>query len=77
VTGPATIPPVPAAQLTLRPPPEPPPEVVAAIAAAAQLLWPRPQAPGAPDEAHLAWRFSGRWWARPMPMRRERPWVRS
>ena len=75
MTGPATIPPVPDAQLTLRPPPEPPPEIVAAIAAAAQLLWLRPQAPGPPDEGHLAWRFSGRWWARPMPMRRERPWV--
>ena len=48
-----------------------------ASTAAAQLLWTRPAAPEAPHPAHDAWRFSGRWWARPMPMRRERPWVRG
>jgi hypothetical protein len=24
-----------------------------------------------------AWRFSGRWWARPAATRRERPWARA
>jgi hypothetical protein len=71
----ASIPAIPSAQLTLRPRPEPPPEVVAAIAAS-QLLLLRPGAPDASEATHLAWRFSERWWARPMPMRRERPWVR-
>lgn len=34
--------------------------------------------PGAPGEAQSAepsrWRFSGRWWSRPVPARRRRPW---
>jgi hypothetical protein len=50
----------------------PPPEVAALIAAAADAVWPRPAAPvAAPD--HRAWRFSGRWWHRPVVARRERP----
>jgi hypothetical protein len=53
----------------------PSPEELAAIVAAVELVWPRPVvvAPAGPDDR--AWRFSGRWWARPVSLRRERPWV--
>jgi hypothetical protein len=64
------------AQLDLLPRPEPSPEVLAVITAAAQLLWPQPGAPDAQDPVHDAWRFSGRWWAQPVTMRRARPWTR-
>jgi len=49
---------------------------MAAITAAAQLVWPEPAAPDAQNPVHDAWRFSGRWWARPAAVRRARPWVR-
>jgi len=58
----------------LAPRPEPDPAVLAAIVAAVDQTWPR--AVAAADErdpAHLAWRFSGRWWNKPSPLRRERP----
>jgi hypothetical protein len=47
----------------------------AAIVVAVEALWPRPVvvvnevARRAP-----AWRFSGRWWAKPVAARRDRPW---
>jgi hypothetical protein len=63
-------------QLTLRAEPEPDPAVLAAIAAAVQLAWPRPAPPDAQDPVHEAWRFSGRWWLKPVPLRRDRPWAR-
>jgi hypothetical protein len=63
-------------QLALRPRPGPAPEALAVIAAATQLLWTRPAAPEAPQPAHDAWRFSGRWWAQPALVRRSRPWAR-
>ena len=63
-------------QLALRPRPEPNPEVIAAITAAAQLVWPQPAEPDAQNPVHDAWRFSGRWWAQPITMRRARPWAR-
>jgi hypothetical protein len=49
-------------------------EETAAIVAAVEALWPRPvvereQAP----PTRSAWRFSGRWWSRPIPIRRDRP----
>ena len=49
-------------------------EEVAAIVAAVEALWPRPVLPAAaaPFEA-ARWRFSGRWWAKPVPIRRDRP----
>ncbi len=50
------------------------PVVVAMVAAAVDQVWPRPTADSA-DQSHLTWRFSGRWWHRPVPMRRERPWA--
>jgi hypothetical protein len=50
-------------------------EETAAIVAAIEELWPRPVVP-APEPARRpsAWRFSGRWWSRPVPARRDRPW---
>ena len=64
------------AQLTLRPRPEPDPAVLAAIASAAQLAWPRPAAPDEQRPVHEAWRFSGRWWNKPVPVSCDRPWTR-
>ena len=47
----------------------------AAIVAAIEALWPRPQIVVAePVRQTPAWRFSGRWWARPVPARRDRPY---
>ena len=54
-----------------------PPEIVAAIAAAVELCWPQP-APAVPRERgapEYVWRFSGRWWSKPVPLRRDRPWT--
>ena len=46
-----------------------------AIAAAMEALWPRPVIGADPVSAREnAWRFSGRWWARPQIARRARPW---
>ena len=47
-------------------------EEVAAIVAAVEVTWPQPVA--APDEPASRWRFSGRWWSKPVPLRRNRPW---
>ena len=60
-------------RLALRPRPGPDPAVLAAIAAAVQLAWPRPAAADEHDPVHEAWRFSGRWWNEPVPLRRDRP----
>jgi hypothetical protein len=56
--------------------PEPDAAVLALVAAAADQLWtPRPvRAADETDPAHRVWRFSGRWWSKPTPLRRERPW---
>jgi len=27
-----------------------------------------------PDGAAVRWRWSGRWWSKPIPLRRDRPW---
>jgi hypothetical protein len=58
----------------------PDPEVVAAIAAAVELCWPRPAAVGVAGAGgrsapEYVWRFSGRWWNRPVVLRRDRPWT--
>jgi hypothetical protein len=51
---------------------EPTDEEVAAIAAAIEVTWPRPvAAPAAAPPPR--WRFSGRWWTKPVPLRRVRP----
>jgi hypothetical protein len=47
-------------------------EEVAAIVAAIEAVWPRPVAAAA--EVPSRWRFSGRWWTKPVPLRRNRPW---
>jgi hypothetical protein len=51
---------------------EPSDEEVAAIVAAVEVTWPQPVS--APDEHLSRWRFSGRWWSKPVPLRRNRPW---
>jgi hypothetical protein len=62
--------------LTLRPRPQPDPDVLAAITAAVQLAWPRAPEADQNNPVHEAWRFSGRWWNKPVPLRRDRPWAR-
>jgi hypothetical protein len=64
------------AQLSLRPRPEPDPAVLAAISSAVQLAWPQPAPPAEQQTVHEAWRFSGRWWNKPVPVSRARPWTR-
>jgi len=53
--------------------PTPTEEEVAAIVAAIEASWPRPAASAAPQQPPR-WRFAGRWWTKPIPIRRERPW---
>jgi hypothetical protein len=62
--------------LGLRARPEVPPEIMAVIAAAVDQAWPRAVAgpPPAGPPPYLAWRFSGRWWHRPLVARRARPY---
>ena len=50
-------------------------EEAVAIVAAVEALWPRPVVLVAeqPDARTASWRFSGRWWAQPVPHRRGRP----
>ena len=56
--------------------PTPTDEEVAAIVAAIEQLWPRAVAGPADDMRRPSvWRFSGRWWSQPIPLRRGRPWV--
>jgi hypothetical protein len=57
---------------------DPSDEEMAAIMAAVELAWPRP-VPVVADtgrDSPNRWRFSGRWWARRLPARRERRWIR-
>ena len=54
--------------------PAPTEEEAVAIMAAVEALWPR--AVVVVEEAterDTSWRFSGRWWAKPVPTRRARP----
>jgi len=53
--------------------PEPTDEEAAAIVAAIQLGLPGGGAGGDARPAVSRWRFSGRWWSRPVPSRRARP----
>ncbi|MEO7397480.1 MAG: hypothetical protein ABIW84_02845 [Ilumatobacteraceae bacterium] len=55
--------------------PAPTDEEAVAIAAALHALWPAPAEVS--DEQRIrdtAWKFSGRWWNRPLPNRRDRPY---
>jgi hypothetical protein len=54
--------------------PVPSDEEAAAIVAALEVLSPRGGAAAGPRRASV-WRFSGRWWSQPIPLRRARPWV--
>ena len=55
--------------------PVPTEEEAAAIVAAVEALWPRPTIVIAePAKRPSPWRFSGRWWSRPVPARRDRPY---
>ena len=74
--GPEAVPAVDPAMLALTPRPGPAANVMAAVTAAAQLVWPQPAVPDAQNPVHDSWRFSGRWWAQPVTMRRSRPWAR-
>jgi hypothetical protein len=50
-------------------------EEVAAIVAAIELTWPDAVTEAEPDDDEpLRWRFSGRWWTKPVALRRGRPW---
>jgi hypothetical protein len=54
--------------------PAPTDEEVVAIMAGVEALWPKPAI--VVDTARsrsTSWRFSGRWWSRPVPARRDRP----
>jgi hypothetical protein len=55
--------------------PAPTDEEAAAIVAAIEAGWPRPVmiVVAEPAAREATWRFSGRWWARPLPSRRDRP----
>jgi hypothetical protein len=53
---------------------EPTDEEMAAILAAIEVAWPKPVVgAGAPTNEPSRWRFAGRWWTKPIPVRRDRP----
>ncbi len=53
--------------------PDPDPEELAAIVAAVQVAATPPPPAAEKDAPVPRWRFSGRWWSRPIPSRRDRP----
>ncbi|MEQ8718058.1 MAG: hypothetical protein RIE08_10670 [Acidimicrobiales bacterium] len=57
--------------------PVPTPEEAAAIVAAAQATWLSAGGTGEDSDESAGnarrWRFSGRWWREPAPLRRQRP----
>jgi hypothetical protein len=55
--------------------PVPSEEEAVAVVAAYEALWPRPVVVAELRETtrDTSWRFSGRWWAKPVPTRRARP----
>lgn len=55
--------------------PTPSDEEAAAIVAALNALWPRAAAGDETPRRPSAWKFSGRWWSQPIPLRRARPWT--
>jgi hypothetical protein len=55
--------------------PAPTEEEAAAIVTAMAVLVPKKvAAPEPPAARRGTWRFSGRWWSRPVAARRSRPW---
>ncbi|HEX3839908.1 MAG TPA: hypothetical protein VHU85_03865 [Acidimicrobiales bacterium] len=60
----------------LAPRPSVDPAVLAVLAASADSVWAEVRvAPVEEPDGGPAWRFSGRWWARPVASRRDRPWA--
>jgi hypothetical protein len=53
---------------------QPTDDELAAIVAAVELVWPQPQQAGPIESTPMRWRFAGRWWTKPVPARRDRPW---
>lgn len=54
--------------------PAPTEDEVVAIMAGVEALWPKPVVVAEVEpERNPVWRFSGRWWARPVAARRDRP----
>jgi hypothetical protein len=54
--------------------PMPTDDEVVAIIAGVEALWPKPaMVVNTATPRHTTWRFSGRWWSRPVPARRDRP----
>jgi hypothetical protein len=48
---------------------------LAAIVAAIEVVWPKPVVTTKPATTETSrWRFAGRWWSKPIPARRDRPW---
>jgi hypothetical protein len=52
--------------------PTPTDEELAAIMASVEVAWPRPVVVVDDDVEVDRWRFSGRWWSKPVPSRRRR-----
>jgi hypothetical protein len=69
--------PSPSASYGLAPRPAVDPAVLAVLAASAESVWAEVVVapPGEEPDGGPAWRFSGRWWARPVASRRDRPWA--
>lgn len=54
---------------------QPDEEELAAIVAAIEAVWPKPVIVTAAVTPQTSrWRFAGRWWSKPIPARRDRPW---
>jgi len=53
--------------------PAPTDEEAVAIVAAVEGAWPRAVVDAGPPPV-LRWRWSGRWWSKPVPLSRRRPW---
>ena len=51
--------------------PQPDDDVLRAIEEAVREVWPKPEI--RPSDQPPPWRFSGRWWAQPAALRRDRP----
>jgi hypothetical protein len=53
---------------------EPKEDELAAIVAAIEIAWPKPVVARPVVAQTSRWRFAGRWWSKPIPARRDRPW---
>jgi len=53
--------------------PAPTDEETVAIVAAIEGAWPKPVVATGPATPQR-WRWSGRWWSKPVPLSRRRPW---